>query len=67
MTTLASLIVIAYHGTAGAGDGNPLVLVFFLGAAATVGWLLFSRLRWRNTVMVAVGGWLAGLAVTFGF
>ena len=66
MTPLASLIVIGYHGT-GSGESNPMVLVAFLGAVTTVAWVFFSRLRWRNTVMVAVAGWLVGLVLTFGF
>ena len=61
------LVVIAYHGTQGGGSGASWPLFLFLGMAATAGWLLFSQLRWRHTVMVAAAGWLVGFALTFGW
>ena len=65
-TSFAAASVLAYHQHGGAG-GNLAVLFVFLGGVVTAGWLLFSKLRWRNTVLVAVAGWMIGLAVTFGF
>ena len=66
---LLAPVVIAYHGTqgGGGGSGGSWLLFGFMGVTATAGWLLFSRLRWRNTVMVAVAGWLVGFALTFGW
>lgn len=61
----AASIIVAYHDTQSGGAGGTIVLVAFLGAVATAGWLMFSRLSWRNTVMLAVAGWLVGLGVTF--
>ena len=61
-------VVIAYHGTQaeGGGSGGSWLLFVFLGGTATAGWLLFSQLRWRNTVMVAVAGWLVAFVLSFG-
>ena len=61
---LVETAVLAYHDTQAAG-GNLAILFVFIGVLATVGWVMFSRLEWRNTVMVAVAGWVAGLVVTF--
>lgn len=66
-TMSTTFAVIAYHGTqaGGGGSGASWPLFLFLGITATAVWLLFSQLRWRHTVMVAVAGWLVGFALTF--
>lgn len=57
---------VANHGTTARHDGgNLLVLFVFLGILATAGWLIFSELRWAQTVAITVGGWAAGLTVAF--
>lgn len=63
-TTLTSLDLIAYHGTQ--GGGNLPMLFVFLGVLATAGWLIFSTLEWRYTVMTIVAGWAVLLGLTFG-
>jgi hypothetical protein len=63
LRALTALNVLAYHGTEG-GDGSPMILVVFLGAIATAAWVLFSSLRWRNTMLVLAGGWLVVLILT---
>ncbi|MEX2533756.1 MAG: hypothetical protein WD360_07295 [Nitriliruptoraceae bacterium] len=61
-----SSFVIANHGIhAPSGGGNFAVLFVFLGVLATAGWLIFSELRWAQTVTITVAGWVAGLAVMF--
>lgn len=58
----------AYHGTTHtSGSGSMTVLFVFLGVLATAGWLIFSELRWRHTVLVTVAGWVAVLALSFTF
>jgi type IV secretory pathway VirB2 component (pilin) len=64
-TTLATSAWLAYHGTQ-TGGGNLAILFVFIGVIATVGWLIFSKLSWRNTVIVTVAGWIGGLVLTFG-
>lgn len=60
--------MLAYHGTTHtSGSGSVAVLFVFLGILATAGWLIFSELRWRHTILVTVAGWIAvfALSVTF--
>jgi hypothetical protein len=64
--TALDTLLLAFHG-GGGGDGNPMILIVFLAVAATGAWLLFSGLRWRNTMIVAGVGWLAVLALAFVF
>lgn len=64
MTPSWSAAVLAYHGTQG-GSNLPMLFVF-LGVLATAGWLIFSQLQWRNTVLIAVAGWVVLLGLTFG-
>ena len=62
------LSVIAYHDrTHGGGDNTSSLslLLIVLGLAATAGWFIFSELRWRNTVLTAVAGWVIGLGMLF--
>jgi hypothetical protein len=64
--SLATASVFAYHPThAGSEGGNLVVLFVFLGVVATAAWLMFSELKWVQTVSVAVGGWVAGLSFAF--
>ncbi len=59
-------MILAYHGTHGEGGGpGPVAAILVLGVFVTVGWLLFSNLTFRTTVVSAVGGWLAALALLF--
>jgi hypothetical protein len=67
LTALTGLNVIAYHGTEGGGDGNPAILIGFLGVVATAAWMLFSTLRWRNTMLVLAAGWLVMIALIAAF
>lgn len=64
MIALGLAAVVAVHDTH--QDGNIIPFAVFLGAVATVGWLAFSRLRWRNTVLVAVAAWVLGGVLAFG-
>ncbi len=66
MSPPAVSAIIAYHGSQ-CGDSSLALLFVFLGVLATAGWLIFSELEWRHTVMVTVGGWAAGLVLTVGF
>lgn len=62
------LTVLAYHGTthgSGGGSSSPSLLIIVLGLAATAGWLIFSELRWRNTVLTAASAWIVGLGMLF--
>jgi uncharacterized protein (DUF427 family) len=64
--SLATTAVFAYHPThAGSEGGNLMVLFVFLGVVATAAWLMFSELKWIQTVSVAAGGWVAGLSFAF--
>ncbi len=63
---VATRVLLAYHDSQG-GNSSLVLLFVFLGVVATAGWLIFSELEWRHTVMVTVGGWVAGLVLTFGF
>ncbi len=65
VATAASAFVAYHDGSGGGGDMSIAGLFIFLGAVATVVWLIFSELRWRNTMLVTVGGWAAGLALIF--
>ena len=56
--------LLGYHGTQ--GGGNLPMLFVFLGVLATAGWLIFSTLEWRYTVMATVAGWTVLLGLTFG-
>ena len=56
--------LLAYHGTQG-GNNLPMLFVF-LGVLATAGWVIFSTLEWRYTVMTTVAGWAVLLGLTFG-
>jgi hypothetical protein len=68
MTLLATITIIANHTAATGGNpGNPMVGWVFGGIVATAAWLLFSQLRWRNTVAVTIVGWVAGLALLLDF
>ncbi len=58
-------VLLAYHDGQSGGSGLPL-LVVFVGILATAGWLIFSELEWRNTVLITVAGWVVGLGLTFG-
>ena len=62
------LTLLGYHGTThggGEGSSSPWLLIVVLGLAATAGWLVFSELRWRNTVLTAAGAWIVGLGMLF--
>jgi len=60
--------LMAYHdGVQRSGSGNLTVLFVFLGVLATAGWLIFSELRWRNTLLVTAAGWVIVLALSFAF
>ena len=59
-----SFELLAYHGTQ--GGGNLPMLFVFLGVLATAGWLIFSTLEWRYTVMTSIAGWAVLLGLTFG-
>jgi hypothetical protein len=63
---LATSALIAYHDSQGGTSGLALLFVF-VGLLATAGWLIFSELEWRHTVLITVAGWVVGLALTFGF
>jgi hypothetical protein len=57
--------VLAFHqGQGGAPTSVPLLLGV-IGLIATAVWLLFSTLKWRNTVLTAAGVWATGLVVLF--
>lgn len=64
-TASASSVLLAYHGGQG-GDSGLALLVVFVGIVATAGWLIFSELEWRTTVLITVAGWVLGLGLTFG-
>jgi hypothetical protein len=65
-TAPLSTLLLAFHqGGGGGGTGSPLILVGFLGIIATAVWVLFSELRWRNTMLVTAAGWTAVVAVAF--
>ena len=60
--------LLAYHGTThGGGSGGMAVLFVFLGVLATAGWLIFSELRWRNTLLITTAGWVVVLTLSFTF
>lgn len=66
MTWITS--VLAYHDTGHGGGGSSsswTLLIVVLGLFATAGWLIFSELEFRNTVLTAAGGWATGLALLF--
>jgi hypothetical protein len=63
-TVLSPIDLLAYHGTQG-GSNLPMLFVF-LGVLATAGWVIFSTLEWRYTVMTTVAGWAVLLGLTFG-
>ncbi len=64
MTATETTALVAYHGTQ--GGGNLVVLVVFIGALATVGWMIFSTLKWRTTLTITIVGWILALGLTFG-
>jgi hypothetical protein len=64
-TAAHRVVQFAYHGGQGGGSGLALLAVF-VGLIATAGWLIFSELEWRNTVLITLAGWAVGLALTFG-
>jgi hypothetical protein len=65
---LAAFSVLATHTpSTGGGPGNPMVGWVFGGLVATAAWLLFSQLRWRNTVAITVAGWTVGLGLLLAF
>jgi hypothetical protein len=55
--------LLAYHGTNGGGGATGGFI--FLGIVATAGWVLFSKLRWRNTMLITGSGWLVLLSLLF--
>ena len=62
----AATALVAYHdGSGGGGEMSIAGLFIFLGAVATVVWLIFSQLRWLHTVLATVGAWAAGLGLIF--
>jgi hypothetical protein len=65
MTTLSASTLIAYHDTTQGGGGGLAGLLVFLGVVATAGWVMFSTLSWRNTMVVAGAAWSAALVVAF--
>ena len=68
MTPFLTSALMAYHdGVQRSGSGNLTVLFVFLGVLATAGWLIFSELRWRNTLLVTAAGWVIVLALSFAF
>ena len=60
MNELVLAAVLATHET---GESNPMVGWVFGGIVATAAWVLFSRLQWRNTVLITVAGWAVGLGL----
>lgn len=58
--------MIAYHGTGHAQGGSgsgPWLLFVVVGIFATLGWLMFSTLKFRDTVLTTAGAWVVGLAL----
>ena len=65
--SLASTLI-AYHDSAhGGGSGNLTLLFVFVGVIATAGWLIFSEMKWRNTLLVSAAGWVVVLGLSFTF
>jgi len=58
ITAALKNLFLANHQQVLSGEGNLAVLWVFLGLAATAGWLIFSELPGRQTVLVTLAGWL---------
>lgn len=68
LTPLLTSALIAYHdGAHSGGSGNLTVLFVFLGVIATAGWLIFSEMKWRNTLLVSAAGWVVVIGLSFAF
>ena len=61
--SLTSALFLAYHDGGHGGSGGLGMLLVFLGVVGTGAWLIFSTLKWRNTVLVTLAGWalIAGI------
>jgi hypothetical protein len=68
MTSFPTSTLIAYHDSAhGGGSGNLAVLFVFLGVLATAAWLIFSEMRWRNTLLITAAGWVVVVGLSLAF
>lgn len=63
---LAMTSILAFHGTGQGSGGGPLVGVVFVAGIATAVWVLFSKLKWRDTMIVTAVGWALVLGLAFG-
>ena len=69
LTTLLPIdALFAFHdGATRGGSGNLAILFVFVGVLGTAGWLIFSEMKWRNTLLVTAAGWVVILGLSFGF
>jgi len=60
---VADSVWLAYHQGGHGGSDSLMGLWVFLGIVATVAWLIFSEMAWRQTLMMTALGWVgvAGL------
>jgi hypothetical protein len=67
LSLLTDHAVLATHQRHHGGGGNLAVLWVFLGVLASAGWLIFSELPFRKTMVITVIGWIAIIALSVWF
>ncbi len=64
MIDITPSLVLAFHDGQGGGS-SPIVGIVFLAGIATAAWVIFSTLKWRNTMLVTAAGWVLVLGLAF--